>query len=834
MLLTVLIPTRNRASLLARCLDSVVRSIDQAAMQGKVEIVVVDNFSRDATQEVVARHADRGDVFYQKHKTPAATAEESLCQAIPFANGEYVWSLGDDDVLVENAIERVMGLISTSSFDFMLLNRYSKVGDRLYNYFRTPYPTVTYEQGIDLFRDLGIISATTTISCLCFRKAVLSQVDWLGLMKISSIYSHSGAFLVAFHDRPCAFLEDPCIITQKTREEETGRITGTATSSGRPAMYPFTIGLIGLIKEVARRLQMPVAEIGQFEEIELSKTSFTVFNTTTAAFIARMVIRQLVLTIQRQDTSFSVDDIAAILQFFSEAGDSWCQTTLRYAIATAHAADKPADERLAILNGYLQSFCDAKQDTLSSAVVMPESWRKSYFLYSHGVPFKVGRGIPGDALGRAMVCAGENGVRLTILIPAYNRAKSLAEQLRGLHLLGVHDIPEIEVFVADNRSTDRTPQVCRAAAKLLPNLRPVRYETHLPTAEENINRAIGEAKGDYVWLLGDDEIVRPVFYLLLNLVWHGQSPCYVFNNLISPESEQEHGCKLIERIHGRSLIGLSDPLTCCSLESLVKRFGLTTAMAFISRYVLRRSAIKPFDHYLRVSPIYAHVFGLLESLAGQQVTFVNYALVHRRASPEEGFKRLGVRRSRPYYFPWTTGLVRLAKAAATRGVVERQFLASVQEVTFENSYELQTEMKIQFVRQLIHYCESWEKAQLPLAADFEEFFDYFRNDADPDWTGCCLFLSYLKLEQIESRRGAADDRSSCPIAELTAIQNNLRKAIDDLVTRVPLTVLPKAEAFEVARLKRMAKRLLGTRASRLLGRVYRSVAARTGGLLPSL
>ena len=851
MLLTILIPTRSRASFLKACLDSVVRSIDQANARGEVEVVVVDNFSQDDTQEVVAGFAGRGDVVYRKHKTPAATAEESLCQAVPFANGEFVWSLGDDDIVVENAIERVVRLISTSSFDFVLLNLFAKVGERLHTYFRVPYPTVTYVHGIDLFRDLGLISATTTISCLCFRKSVLSQVDWAGLMRISSIYSHSVAFFLAFHDRPCALLEDPCVIyKQNTLQEVRSRISGMARTSGNPALHPFTTGLIRLINEAARYLRMPVGEIARFEEIELRKVVFTVFNTTTGAFIARMVIDQLIMAVEGQDSGFSAADLAAILQFFSELGDSWSLTTIRCAIAVATAADKRCDERVGILKGYLDAIAGIEHETFAAATMVPGSWRKACFLFSSGVPFKTGRGVPGDAFGRPSAWAGENGTRLTILIPSFHRARRLAQQLRSLYRLGVQDVPGIEVLVADNHSTDRTVQVCRAAAKLLPNLKAIHYDVHLPSGEENVNRAVVEAKGDYVWLLGDDDVVvRPAFFLLLNLVWHCQEPCFVFNSLAISTSERATRNKLIENICGNGQINLVEPLTRCTLESLVKRFGLTTSLAFISRYVLRRSDLRSFDHYIRVSPIYSHVFGLLESFAGKQVTFVNYPIVHRKPSSEAGFKRLGTLRQQPYYFPWTTGLVRLAKAAAERGVVEECFLGDVHELNGDCSYELQLEIKIQFIRQLILYCESREKVELPSVSNFEELFGYFGNDGrKPEWTGCCVFLSYLKLHEIESLWGIAADRCAWPLGALLTVRDNLRGLIAELVSPVPpaplpqppvdlplpVVSLPQPALQRFAGLKRVARRVLGQQTSRLLGKAYRKAASLAGGLLPPL
>jgi glycosyltransferase involved in cell wall biosynthesis len=782
-------------------------------MGGKVQVVVVDNFSRDNTCDVVAEFARRGDVVYQKHKQPAATAEESLLNGLEFAETDYVWSLGDDYVVTEDAVARVMQLASTSSFDFILLNLFSKDGETLHTYFRAPYPTVTYGRGLDMFRDFGLISATTTVSCLCFRKSRLCLEEWRRLSKISPIYSHSVAFFLSFHDRPCVFLEAPCVIyTQNSLEDEDHRICGLAKSSGKTSLYPFTVGLIRLINAAAAHSGVPIADLAHFEEIELSKTSYTILNTFTILFIIRMVLQQWILILQKKDPAFSDSETGLITEFFSQAGDEWCKATIRHALdLIGNDALRPA-RKIAILEGYLAALNGVETRRFASAVVAPESWKKSYFLYANGVPFKAGRGIPGDCRGMPWNDFPENHTRLTILVPTYNRARNLARLLRNLHRLDVHKMPGVEVLVADNCSTDRTDRVCQAAEKHLPNLRTIHHREHTESAEENIDASIQQAKGDYVWLLGDDdEIVRPVLSLLLNIVWHTDSPCIIFNNLSPQERrscENPRDMGRIEQYHGNGQMKLREPLFSGSLQSLVLRFGLTSNMAFISRYVLKRSEVKSFGHYCDISPIYSHVFGFLESFSGREVTFVNYPLAFRFDSQvRDRFAKLGDRKRRPYYFPWTNGLIKLTRAAAAHGVVDDKFLSEVSETDYYgNPFNLELEMRFQLIRQLILYAESFQSSQLPSVNDVEEFFRYFREDhGQSDWTEDYFFLLYLKLTQIEVLRNSGNKPSPTVIADLAVIRAELSHLIDCLAAHKPFVPSCKARSVR-SLLVRIAKR----------------------------
>jgi len=90
---------------------------------------------------------------------------------------------------------------------------------------------------------------------------------------------------------------------------------------------------------------------------------------------------------------------------------------------------------------------------------------------------------------------------LTIAIPTYNRLPYLRELLPDL-IRQCKPYPHIEILVIDNHSDDGTfnyaaetgyPRICRNPVNVGP--------------DENFVRCIEEARGDYVWLLGDDELL---------------------------------------------------------------------------------------------------------------------------------------------------------------------------------------------------------------------------------------------------------------------------------------------------------------------------------------
>ena len=97
--------------------------------------------------------------------------------------------------------------------------------------------------------------------------------------------------------------------------------------------------------------------------------------------------------------------------------------------------------------------------------------------------------------------------KLSICISTYNRAGWLAVNLRNLfEQLPAHD-GSIELVVVDNTSPDETPQVVK------PYLSRSDFRYHRNPANVGMlgNLAVTSqvARGEYVWILGDDDLTRP-------------------------------------------------------------------------------------------------------------------------------------------------------------------------------------------------------------------------------------------------------------------------------------------------------------------------------------
>jgi glycosyltransferase involved in cell wall biosynthesis len=116
-------------------------------------------------------------------------------------------------------------------------------------------------------------------------------------------------------------------------------------------------------------------------------------------------------------------------------------------------------------------------------------------------------------------------VRFSILIPTRNGGAFLPGVLES----ALREHGDFEVVVSDNANTDTTPAVL-ASLSSDARLRVVRSEDLL-SVTENWMRALRAARGDYILMIGDDDLLLPGFFERVEtaLSRHGQPDCLTFN-----------------------------------------------------------------------------------------------------------------------------------------------------------------------------------------------------------------------------------------------------------------------------------------------------------------
>ncbi len=109
---------------------------------------------------------------------------------------------------------------------------------------------------------------------------------------------------------------------------------------------------------------------------------------------------------------------------------------------------------------------------------------------------------------------------LSIVIPTYNRADLLPRSVRSVTSQGDHFL---ELIVADDASSDETPQVVASLAADQPRLRHLRRATNGGNAATR-NAAVAEARGEWITFLDDDDEMLPGFLAAMRTALASAAP----------------------------------------------------------------------------------------------------------------------------------------------------------------------------------------------------------------------------------------------------------------------------------------------------------------------
>jgi glycosyltransferase involved in cell wall biosynthesis len=107
-LLSICIPTYNRAQLLKSLLETLDGQI-QSAVPSDVVIYVSDNCSTDATPEVAAEFQKRpGGRFVYSRNSENIGLSRNLLKVLGLGKGRFIWTLGDDEVVSPDAVMNIV------------------------------------------------------------------------------------------------------------------------------------------------------------------------------------------------------------------------------------------------------------------------------------------------------------------------------------------------------------------------------------------------------------------------------------------------------------------------------------------------------------------------------------------------------------------------------------------------------------------------------------------------------------------------------------------------------------------------------------------------------
>lgn len=120
--LSICIPTYNRGEYLKLSLSILLSQIK--AYKSAIEILISDNCSSDNTSSVVHEFIEKSDFLIKYNRNDRNIgADKNFKWCIDNANGEYVYVMGDDDIISPNFIDIILPIISCEKYTIIHWNR---------------------------------------------------------------------------------------------------------------------------------------------------------------------------------------------------------------------------------------------------------------------------------------------------------------------------------------------------------------------------------------------------------------------------------------------------------------------------------------------------------------------------------------------------------------------------------------------------------------------------------------------------------------------------------------------------------------------------------------
>lgn len=141
-LLSILIPAYNASKFLGRCLDSIV---SQDQFSDNVEIVVIDDGSKDRTLEVIKNYSAKCDSVHYKTRENRGIGP-TRNELIELAQGRYFWFVDADDYVSADSLQVLVPLLQSNLYDMIMFAFNWKSADGV----KTVTCSGEYTSGLDM------------------------------------------------------------------------------------------------------------------------------------------------------------------------------------------------------------------------------------------------------------------------------------------------------------------------------------------------------------------------------------------------------------------------------------------------------------------------------------------------------------------------------------------------------------------------------------------------------------------------------------------------------------------------------------------------------------
>lgn len=128
-LLSLCIPTFNRAKFLEISVTAILTTI-APHFRKDIQIVISDNVSEDNTQSVLQKfQTENSDIEWIVVRQEKSVGFSNITLVTKYATGEFIWILSDDDIIMPEAINRIIQMLRYEPMNGIVANYASFLND---------------------------------------------------------------------------------------------------------------------------------------------------------------------------------------------------------------------------------------------------------------------------------------------------------------------------------------------------------------------------------------------------------------------------------------------------------------------------------------------------------------------------------------------------------------------------------------------------------------------------------------------------------------------------------------------------------------------------------
>ncbi|RYE20269.1 MAG: glycosyltransferase family 2 protein, partial [Sphingobacteriaceae bacterium] len=215
-LLSIAIPTYNRADLLSKTLDSVCQQVSNVASQ--LEIVISNNASTDHTRQVVEKYRTKFQNFRYHENETNTGADANIAQAFQLASGTYTWVFSDDDLLLPNTLENIIATLSAMDIGVLFLTPkwyYSHAED--VELIDEPFACQVYDNSLVYLQEINVL--VTFITSIIVNKSLLIGLNDLYIYQGTNLIQLGWTLPAIFKARQNAKVASTVVLAQGVDEQ---------------------------------------------------------------------------------------------------------------------------------------------------------------------------------------------------------------------------------------------------------------------------------------------------------------------------------------------------------------------------------------------------------------------------------------------------------------------------------------------------------------------------------------------------------------------------------------------------------------------------------------